>query len=822
MKPILFGPKPGPGDCYDRLVDSAQSISIFSKDVSISKAHYNFSLFYLHLCLMESLLFSFSLQTPPFPPQSTFFSYKSVPNPTPIFPLLHKAKPRLQPLLCTMSHSSEADTKPKETKLWGGRFEESVTDIVEKFTESISFDRQLYKHDIMGSKAHASMLAQQGLISISERDSILKGLDEIERSIEAGEFVWRTDREDVHMNIEAALTDMVGEPAKKLHTARSRNDQVLTDFRLWCRDAIDRIVSSIRNLQVALVKLALNNEGLIIPGYTHLQRAQPVLLQHLLLAYVEQLDRDAGRLLDCKARLNFSPLGACALAGTGLPIDRFMTSNALGFTAPMRNSIDAVSDRDFVLEFLSANSIIAVHLSRIGEEWVLWASEEFGFITPSDSVSTGSSIMPQKKNPDPMELVRGKSARVIGDLLTLLTLCKGLPLAYNRDLQEDKEPTFDSVKTIIGMLEVSAEFAQNITFNCERIRKALPAGYLDATTLADYLVKKGIPFRTSHDIVGRAVALCVSKNCQLQDLSLEDLRKLSLVFDNDVYEFLGVENAVKKFSSYGSTDRGEVREGLPSFVEMDCAKNFDVIPQPESDGTVVQVVNRRNKKSIGGKSIDKVSGVGQTSFLVKLGRFAALQSKVANMMEDSRQENRGSGSKNGKIKGGQMSCEENELVRPIGDPSKGRIGPVASAGKVLLVSVTLNLSKHVVVRVLDHSKTKPKVKRKVNKTTENTLKIVQGKETVVGKDGNMMQSLSEQNRGKTEGTRKGRIHDSSESSHVVAPRLSQVKSVARLGLYPSRKKQYGGIENTDLNVVNLGEWIGELARTVVDKPFVRD
>ncbi|KAK6938065.1 Fumarate lyase, N-terminal [Dillenia turbinata] len=441
----------------------------------------------------------------------------------------------------------------KEVKLWGGRFEESVTDAVEKFTESISFDKALYKHDIMGSRAHASMLAHQGLISASDRDKILKGLDEIEAKIEVGNFVWRTDREDVHMNIEAELIDMIGEPAKKLHTARSRNDQVLTDFRLWCRDAIDQIVASIKHLQVAMLSLAKKNEGLIIPGYTHLQRAQPVLLPHLLLAYVEQLERDAGRLMDCRARLNFSPLGACALAGTGLPIDRFMTSDALGFTAPLRNSIDAVSDRDFVLEFLSANSITAIHLSRLGEEWVLWASEEFGFLTPSDSVSTGSSIMPQKKNPDPMELVRGKSARVVGDLVALLVLCKGLPHAYNRDLQEDKEPVFDSVRTIIGMLEVSAEFAQNVTFNRERIEKALPAGYLDATTLADYLVKKGIPFRTSHDLVGKSVALCVSKKCQLQDLSLDDLRSISPAFDEDVYEYLGVENAVKKFGSYGST-----------------------------------------------------------------------------------------------------------------------------------------------------------------------------------------------------------------------------------------------------------------------------
>ncbi|KAI4337596.1 hypothetical protein L6164_015992 [Bauhinia variegata] len=476
-----------------------------------------------------------------------------------------RIKPRSEAM--RSSEVSQADpTKPKEAKLWGGRFEESVTDAVERFTESISFDKELYKHDIMGSRAHASMLAQQGLMSTSDKDSILRGLDEIERRIENGEFNWRTDREDVHMNIEAALTDMIGEPAKKLHTARSRNDQVLTDFRLWCRDAIDKIVTYIKRLQVSLLTLALKNDGLIVPGYTHLQRAQPVLLSHLLLAYVEELDRDSGRLLDCRARMNYCPLGACALAGTGLPIDRFMTSKALGFTAPLRNSIDAVSDRDFVLEFLSANAITAVHLSRLGEEWVLWASEEFGFITPSDSVSTGSSIMPQKKNPDPMELVRGKSARVIGDLVTLLTLCKGLPHAYNRDLQEDKEPAFDSVKTVVGMLEVSAEFALNISFNQEKIQKALPAGHLDATTLADYLVKKGVPFRTAHDIVGRSVALCVPRNCELRNLSLDELRSISDVFDEDVYEFLGVENSIEKFSSYGSTGSACVADQLDYWV----------------------------------------------------------------------------------------------------------------------------------------------------------------------------------------------------------------------------------------------------------------
>ncbi|KAF3447250.1 hypothetical protein FNV43_RR12430 [Rhamnella rubrinervis] len=436
------------------------------------------------------------------------------------------------------------------------------------FTASKFFKDAISKQACVHLLAHIFCTFHQKLSSFELFDSTLAELAILLRDLEsAGKPLMDKHREGNLLNLVNSLIDMIGEPAKKLHTARSRNDQVLTDFRLWCRDAIDSIVERIKYLQFALVSLALKNEGLIVPGYTHLQRAQPVLLQHLLLAYVEQLERDAGRLLDCRVRLNFCPLGACALAGTGLPIDRFMTSEALGFTAPMNNSIDAVSDRDFVLELLSANSITAIHLSRLGEEWVLWASEEFGFITPSDSVSTGSSIMPQKKNPDPMELVRGKSARVVGDLVTLLTLCKGLPLAYNRDLQEDKEPVFDSVKTILGMLEVSAEFAQNITFNQERIKKALPAGHLDATTLADYLVKlrkigMGVPFRTSHDIAGRSVALCVSKNCQLKDLSLDELRSIDPVFDNDVYEFLGVENAVEKFCSYGSTGSACVADQL--------------------------------------------------------------------------------------------------------------------------------------------------------------------------------------------------------------------------------------------------------------------
>uniref|UniRef100_M8CD44 argininosuccinate lyase n=1 Tax=Aegilops tauschii TaxID=37682 RepID=M8CD44_AEGTA len=528
----------------------------------------------------------------------------SLPRARLAFPAVRAVAPRRRPSFPAVAAaassmaSSEAEEK-KETKLWGGRFEEGVTDAVERFTESISYDWQLYKYDIMGSKAHASMLAAQGLITTGDRDIILEGLDQIEKQIQDGKFEWRKDREDVHMNIEAALIEKVGEPAKKLHTARSRNDQIVTDLRLWCRDAIDKILIRIKQFQVSLVLLASKYVDLIVPGYTHLQRAQPVLLPHLLLSYVEQKNEntlqkgcffvvavvnielspfgcyidisqypmEVDGLSDEGQRVNFCPLGACALAGTGLPIDRFKTAKDLKFTAPMKNSIDAVSDRDFVLEFLAANSIAAIHLSRIGEEWVLWASEEFGFLTPSDSVSTGSSIMPQKKNPDPMELVRGKSARVVGDLMTVLVLCKGLPQAYNRDLQflfeqEDKEPLFDSVKAILGMLEVCSEFSQNISFNSKRIQSSLPAGYLDATTLADYLVKKGVPFRTSHEIVGRCVALCVSKNCQLTELEMDDLKAVHPVFEADVYAYLGVENAVNKFISYGSTGSEQVKKQL--------------------------------------------------------------------------------------------------------------------------------------------------------------------------------------------------------------------------------------------------------------------
>eukprot|EP00793_Prasinoderma_coloniale_P000060 PRCOL_00005568-RA len=446
--------------------------------------------------------------------------------------------------------------------MWGGRFSEAVLPVVEQFGESVSFDKTMYAQDLRGSRAHADMLCAQGLMDEADREAIFTGLAEIEAEIEDGSFEWRADREDVHMNIESALIEKVGEPGKKLHTARSRNDQVITDVRLWMRDSIDELEGKVVDLQRALVLLADANEGLVVPGYTHLQRAQPILLQHQLLAYVEQLERDLGRLRDCRARANQCPLGACAMAGTGLPIDRHATAKALGFDAPTANSVDSVMDRDFIIEYMSALSIVGMHLSRLGEEWVLWASEEFSFITPADNVSTGSSIMPQKKNPDPMEIVRGKSARVIGNLVTLLTLCKGLPSTYNRDLQEDKEPLFDAVDTVMKVVEVTTAFAYNVTFNKEHIAAGLGKGFLDATTLADYLVRKGMPFRSAHEVVGRCVALGVAKDCELKELSLDDMRAIDPIFEDDVYMSLGVDNAVAQFQSYGSTGKACVAEQM--------------------------------------------------------------------------------------------------------------------------------------------------------------------------------------------------------------------------------------------------------------------
>ena len=450
----------------------------------------------------------------------------------------------------------------KQNKLWGGRFEGPVSKTVEEFGESISFDARLYRQDIAGSRAHAKMLCACGLLAEDERDAILNGLDQIEQEIERGEFPFRTDREDIHMNIEAALIDRIGDPGRKLHTARSRNDQIAVDVRLFIREETEQILQLIIGLQKALWNFADGNRDLIIPGYTHLQRAQPILAPHHLMAYLEELERDLERLRDCQRRLNVSPLGACALAGTSLPTDRAFTARELGFSAPMRNSIDAVADRDYIIEFLSALAITAMHLSRLAEEWVLWASDEFGLIILDDSIATGSSIMPQKKNPDPMELIRGKTGRVNGNLVALLTLTKGLPMAYNRDLQEDKEPLFDSIDTVKACLEAAAEFTRNIRFDRDRIRSSLERGYLDATTLAEYLVLKGLPFRSAHEVVGTLVKTAATRSTSLKELDLDSLRSECDLISEDVYEVLGVENAVRQFRSAGSTGSESVREQL--------------------------------------------------------------------------------------------------------------------------------------------------------------------------------------------------------------------------------------------------------------------
>ncbi|HEX8201758.1 MAG TPA: argininosuccinate lyase, partial [Isosphaeraceae bacterium] len=394
------------------------------------------------------------------------------------------------------------------SKPWGGRFGAATDRRVEEFTESISFDRRLFEHDIRGSIAHARMLAAVGLLTADECEQIVQGLSEIRAEIEAGRFPFAIEREDVHMHVEAALIERLGDVGRKLHTARSRNDQVATDLKLWTRDALDSIDTRLADLQRALVGAAERHRAVILPGYTHLQRAQPVLAPHYFLAYVEKLARDRDRLADCRRRLNVLPLGAAALAGTSLPIDRAHVARALGFDGVAANSLDVSSDRDFAIEAAFVLTLIAEHLSGWAEEWVLWSTQEFSFLTLPDAVCTGSSIMPQKKNPDVLELIRGRTARVVGALTTLLVLVKGLPLAYNRDLQEDKRPLFDAFDTLGACLELAAVVVAGATLRADRIAARLEEGFLDATTLMEYLIKKGIPQRTGHEIVGRLVGLC--------------------------------------------------------------------------------------------------------------------------------------------------------------------------------------------------------------------------------------------------------------------------------------------------------------------------
>jgi len=405
-----------------------------------------------------------------------------------------------------MNEDKKASKKP-----WGGRFQEATAKMLEEFSASVHYDCRLYRQDIAGSKVHARMLARQGIISDKDADAIIKGLGKIEEEIASGDFVWSHELEDVHMNIEQALVEHIGEAGKRLHTARSRNDQVAADIRLYLREEIDRLDGLLSSLQEALLHQARAHQDLILPGYTHLQRAQPILWPHHMLAYFEMFRRDRDRLQDCRKRVNICPLGSAALAGTGFPIDREYVAEELGFHGITANSLDAVSDRDFIIEFLATASIVMAHLSRLSEELILWTSAEFSFVDLPDSFCTGSSIMPQKKNPDVPELVRGKTGRVYGHLMSLLTIIKGLPLAYNRDLQEDKEALFDTIDTVCSSVEITAALVARLVPRKEHISRIVTQGFLTATDLADYLVKKGMPFRQAHSVVGKAVSQCISR-----------------------------------------------------------------------------------------------------------------------------------------------------------------------------------------------------------------------------------------------------------------------------------------------------------------------
>ena len=445
------------------------------------------------------------------------------------------------------------------TKLWAGRFSEPTDQFVEAFTASVEFDQRLAPYDIQGSIAHARMLAQQGILNDTETTDIIAGLESIAAQIAQGQFEWSIAREDVHMNIEAALTEAIGEAGKKLHTGRSRNDQVGTDVRLWLRTEIADIQTGLRRLQTAILVVAEREADTILPGFTHLQTAQPVTFGHHMLAWFEMLQRDVGRMADCAQRMNQMPLGAAALAGTTFPIDRHYTSALLGFSNPCHNSLDAVSDRDFAIEFTAAASLVMMHLSRMSEELIIWSSAQFGFITLSDGFCTGSSIMPQKKNPDVPELVRGKSGRVFGHLMALLTLMKSQPLAYNKDNQEDKEPLFDTVDNLKGSLKVFAEMLPAMQCNHAAMRQAAAQGFATATDLADYLVRKGIAFRDAHEIVGQAVAVCVHKQCDLAELSLTELQGFSTAITEDVFEYLTLEGSVAARDHFGGTAPNQVR-----------------------------------------------------------------------------------------------------------------------------------------------------------------------------------------------------------------------------------------------------------------------
>lgn len=447
---------------------------------------------------------------------------------------------------------------------WGGRFSEATDAFVARFTASVQFDQRLYRHDIRGSLAHAAMLTRQGVLTEDELRQIEQGLQEVLAAIETGDFEWSIALEDVHMNIESALTQKIGITGKKLHTGRSRNDQVATDIRLWLRDEIDTIVVELTRLQQGILSLAERHTDTIMPGFTHLQTAQPVTFGHHLMAWYEMLERDHGRLLDCRKRLNQSPLGAAALAGTTYPIDRDFTAVQLGFDGPTRNSLDSVSDRDFAIEFCAFASILLTHLSRASEEMILWTSAQFDFINLPDRFCTGSSIMPQKKNPDVPELVRGKTGRVNGHLIALLTLMKSQPLAYNKDNQEDKEPLFDCVDTVKDCLRAFADMVPAIEAKPDNMREAARKGFATATDLADYLVCKGVPFRDAHEIVGKSVGYGITEKKDLAEMSLEELQQFSDVIDEDVFEVLTLEGSVAARNHIGGTAPEQVRTAIAS------------------------------------------------------------------------------------------------------------------------------------------------------------------------------------------------------------------------------------------------------------------
>jgi argininosuccinate lyase len=457
--------------------------------------------------------------------------------------------------------------KTLANKPWGGVFDQATDRRVEKFTESVSFDRRLYAHDIRGSIAHAHMLSKVGVLTDDERHQIVTGLEQIGREIAAGQFAFRQDLEDVHMNIERVLVERIGDVGRKLHTGRSRNDQVSTDLRLWVRDEIDAMSARLQQLQRAFLGRAEKDAGVVLPGYTHLQRAQPVLANHYWLAYCEKFERDRERLADCRTRVNQLPLGTAALAGTSIPIDRHMVADELEFEGILANSLDSSSDRDFVLEFAFCLAAISTHLSGWAEEWILWSTTEFGVLRLPQQFCTGSSIMPQKINPDVLELIRGKSARVIGNLTSLLVLVKGLPLAYNRDLQEDKERLFDSVDTVAASLELAAAVVAGAELNREAVGARIEEGYLDATTLMEHLIMQGVPQRTAHEIIGRLVATAMKRRVPLAELPLDEFQSAHKSLDDQVYNILGAQRAVEAFSSYGSTNPEQVEHQLSLWRE---------------------------------------------------------------------------------------------------------------------------------------------------------------------------------------------------------------------------------------------------------------